>query len=232
MNLSRIRPFCRIIKTFLLSYLRKSIISYHYPVSSPYSELLICPTNIFYSCFWSNQGSYLGFVISIWTYFHNTLRSIQLLYEFTKMPASKQRNKHKCKHEGRMSHSRTLYFSFVGSWSMEGIKSSKFNDRQLLIHHKFPAAWWVSSSKIPQEERKRQKSCTFQGLPGGSAVRNPPANAGSITDPGRCQGATKHHNYWGCVLEPGSCKYCSLRALESMLQNKRGHHHEKPDHHN
>ena len=38
-----------------------------------------------------------------------------------------------------MSHSRTLYFSFVGSWSIENIESSKFNDRQLLIHHEFPS---------------------------------------------------------------------------------------------
>lgn len=178
MNLSRIRPLCCIIETSLLSYLRKSIISYHYPVSSPYSEFLICPTNIIYSCFWSNQGSYLGFVMSIWTYFHNTLRSIQLLCKFTKLPASKQRNKHKYKHKGRISHSRTLYFS-LWNWSMEGIKSSKFNDRQLLIHHKFPAAWWASASEIPQEERKWWKSRTFQGFPGGSARRNP----GSIPDP-------------------------------------------------
>ena len=162
--------------------------------------------------------------MSIWTYFPNTLRSIQLLSEFTKMPASKQRNKHKYKHEGRMSHSRTLYFSFVGSWSMENIQSSKFNDRQLLIHHEFPAAWWASASEIPQEERQWQKSCTFQGFPGGLAVRNPPANAASIPDPGRCQGASKHHDYWGCVLEPESCNCWSLRAPEAVLQSKRGHH--------
>lgn len=47
-----------------------------------------------------------------------------------------------------MSHSRTLYFSFVGHWSMEGIKSSKFNDRQLLIHQ---------NSQLP-DEPQHQKS--------------------------------------------------------------------------
>ena len=56
-----------------------------------------------------------------------------------------------------------------------------------------------------QEEEER-------GCPGGSVVKNPPANAGStgsIPDPGRCQGATKAvgHNYCACALEPGSCSY-------------------------
>ena len=47
------------------------------------------------------------------------------------------------------------------------------------------------------------------GFPGGSVVKNPPANVGDISlipGPGRsiCYGATKpmHHNYLACALEP------------------------------
>ena len=52
-----------------------------------------------------------------------------------------------------------------------------------------------------------------------------------------CRGATKpaRHNYWACALEPASHN-CWARVpqllkparLEPVLQNKRGHHNEKP----
>ena len=49
------------------------------------------------------------------------------------------------------------------------------------------------------------------GFPGGSVVKNPPANTGdtgSIPEP-TCLRATKPrcHNYWACALEPGGCNY-------------------------
>ena len=66
--------------------------------------------------------------------------------------------------------------------------------------------------------------------PGGSVVKNPPANArnmGWIPDPGRspCLGAAKpvHHNCWVCALEP---------VLEPVLGNKKSHCNEKPTHSN
>ena len=53
-----------------------------------------------------------------------------------------------------------------------------------------------------------------EGFPGGSVVKNPPANAGdmgSISDPEdpTCRGANKpmRRNYQACALEPGKCNY-------------------------
>ena len=75
----------------------------------------------------------------------------------------------------------------------------------------------------------------FAGFPGGSVVKNSPANAGdrgSISDPGRSKMPRiirpVGHNYWACTLEFGSCSYWSLRALESVLHSKRNHCNEKP----
>lgn len=153
--------------------------------------------------------------MSIWTYFHNTLRSIQLLCKFTKLPASKQRNKHKYKHKGRISHSRTLYFSLWNwRWRVLRVLNLMTGNCWFTTNSQLPGE--PVASEIPQEERKWWKSRTFQGFPGGSARRN----SGSIPWSGRCQGATKYHN-WDYVLEPGSCNYWRLRALESMLRNKK-----------
>ena len=67
-------------------------------------------------------------------------------------------------------------------------------------------------------------------FPGGSVVKNPPANAGntwSVSDLGRSlvPQATKpvHHNYWACTLQLGSCNYWSLLTLEPVLHNKKNH---------
>jgi len=53
-----------------------------------------------------------------------------------------------------------------------------------------------------------------EGLPGGSVVKNPPANTRDVVrfliweDP-TCHRAAKpaSHNYSACGLEPGSCNY-------------------------
>ena len=65
------------------------------------------------------------------------------------------------------------------------------------------------------------QNCCLRGFPGGSGVKNPPANLGdmdSIPDPERS------HMLWSneaCALEPRSHNYWSLCALESVLCNKR-----------
>ena len=73
-----------------------------------------------------------------------------------------------------------------------------------------------------------------EGFPGGSVVKNPPANArdmGLILDPGdpTCCRAAKpmHHNYWACALEPGSHNHWSPHTLEPELRNKRSQCNEK-----
>ena len=79
------------------------------------------------------------------------------------------------------------------------------------------------------------------GFPGGTVVKNPPANArdmGLSPGPGRShmRRATKpmHHNYWPCALEPVSHNYGAqvpqlLKSvcLEPGLHNKRSHRNEK-----
>ena len=59
-----------------------------------------------------------------------------------------------------------------------------------------------------------------QGFPGGSVVKNPPANwaqvASLVWEDPTCWEATKpeHHNYWAWVLEPRSSNDWSPSALE------------------
>ena len=91
---------------------------------------------------------------------------------------------------------------------------------------------WSSSPKNCQK-------MNFWGFPGSSVVRNQPANAedtGLIPDLRRSHmpqsNYPMHHNSSVCALEPGSRNCCRLCALESMLCNKRSHHHEKLAHHN
>ena len=71
-----------------------------------------------------------------------------------------------------------------------------------------------------------QKHSDLGGFPGGTVVKNPPANAGdtdSSPGPGRspCTTITEPvcHNYWACALEP-------------VLHNRRRHRNEKPAHRN
>ena len=56
---------------------------------------------------------------------------------------------------------------------------------------------------------------SHKGFPGGSVVKNPPANAGdtgSIPDPERSH-MPLHYNCWACALDPGSHSYwaCMLQ---------------------
>ena len=81
------------------------------------------------------------------------------------------------------------------------------------------------------------KKKKMRGFPGGSVVKNPPANAGDtgsipdLADPTYCK-ATKpmHYNYWACALVPSSCNYWSPQSLEPVLCNERGHYSEEPAH--
>ena len=74
------------------------------------------------------------------------------------------------------------------------------------------------------EEREILRSINISGFPGGSVVKNPPANAGDMAsiliqeDP-TYWGATQpvRLSYWTCALEPGSCKYWSPHTLEPVL---------------
>ena len=84
-----------------------------------------------------------------------------------------------------------------------------------------------------------------KGFPGGSVVKNPPANAGDaglipFGGESTCCGATKlvHCNCWVCALGPGDCNYWTMccncrstRAQEPVLHSKRSHSNEKPVHH-
>ena len=81
-------------------------------------------------------------------------------------------------------------------------------------------------------------------FPGGTVVKNPPANAGTRVrslvqkDP-TCCGATKavHGSYRACTLEPMNHNYWARALqllkpahLEPMLHNNRSHCNEKPPH--
>ena len=79
----------------------------------------------------------------------------------------------------------------------------------------------------------------LKGFPGGSVVKNPPANAGDTVpsliqeDPSYC-GAIEsvlHDYYWACALEPGSHNYGSPHALEPVVPSKGSHRNEKLAHH-
>ena len=90
------------------------------------------------------------------------------------------------------------------------------------------------------------KTCLIWGFPGGTVVKNPPANAGDTgSSPGQGRShmprSTKPmgHNYWACALEPASHNYWAHKPqllkpvrLEPVLRNKRSHHSEKPAHRN
>ena len=65
----------------------------------------------------------------------------------------------------------------------------------------------------------------WQGLPGGSALKNPPDNAGDTglilvwEDPTQ-QGAMKsmNHNYWVCALEAGDCDHWAHAPYSTQQQ--------------
>ena len=80
-----------------------------------------------------------------------------------------------------------------------------------------------------------EKLAQFRDFPGGTVVKNPPANAGDMgsvrEDPtGRRAAKPMHHNYWACALEPANHNYWARvsqllkpACLEPMLHNKRSH---------
>ena len=65
-----------------------------------------------------------------------------------------------------------------------------------------------------------------RGSPGGSVVKNLPANTGDTSsipdreDPTLGTSEPVHHNYWACALEPGSCnsRACALEPWAHVLQ--------------
>ena len=70
-----------------------------------------------------------------------------------------------------------------------------------------PSVWWRLSCPV-------MPSRCFLGFPGGSVVKNPPANAGDVVqsliqEDRTCRGVTKamSHNYQACALQPGSRNY-------------------------
>ena len=80
-------------------------------------------------------------------------------------------------------------------------------------------------SKIPIQNRPLKLIFKKQDFPGGTVVKNPPANAG---DTGSSPGPGRSHvpqSYWARVpqlLKPV--------RLEPVLHNKRSHRNEKPAH--
>ena len=77
----------------------------------------------------------------------------------------------------------------------------------------------------------------FAGFPGGSVVKNLPANTGDtglIPAPGRSQyrEATKpvHPNYYACAIKPRSCQLLKPTCPRALFCSKRIHHDEKPAH--
>ena len=96
--------------------------------------------------------------------------------------------------------------------------------------------YWCPHNLSPPWLKRRRKD--GQGFPGGSVVKNPPANAGdtgSIPDPGRSHEpwsicARVHPNYWACALGPGApttehtcCSCWRPHALKPVLPNKKSH---------
>ena len=89
------------------------------------------------------------------------------------------------------------------------------------------ATLWKEDHDIPLfawKNRKGKNACLWD-FPGGSVVKNLPTNAGdkgSILGPRRSHmpGATKPvcHNFWSCVLEPGSHSYwaCMPHLLQPL----------------
>ena len=69
-------------------------------------------------------------------------------------------------------------------------------------------------------------------FPGGTVVKNPPANAG---DTGSIPGPGRSHMPWSNeAREPQLLSSCATTTepmcLEPVLRNKRSHHNEKPTH--
>ena len=100
------------------------------------------------------------------------------------------------------------------------------------IHCSCCTGWWIllynphSSGSSTQMHSKE----VFQGFPGGTMVKNPPANAGDMgSSPGleypTCRRATKPmcHNYWACALEPVNHNYWSPCATTIEACAPRGH---------
>ena len=103
-----------------------------------------------------------------------------------------------------------------------------------------PSWWWVTalSEALLWVGRSHQKAAP-RDFPGGTAVRNPPANAG---DMGSSPGLGRSHMPWSnWARAPQLLSLCSRArepqllkptCLEPVLHNKRSHRNEKPVHRN
>ena len=113
----------------------------------------------------------------------------------------------------------STYNGFIRSIPIISWRRSVLSEQLLYSHHLSLHSFLDTAAKPP-----------CQGFPGGSVVKNPPANAGdtaSIPGLGRSHmhRATKpgHHNYWACSLEPGSCDYWGhmLQLLKPSLHSEK-----------
>ena len=103
------------------------------------------------------------------------------------------------------------------------------------LHYIVSSTWALSNSPgLFKEIFKFQKNLigfksTKQGFPGGSVVKNIPANAG---DRGLIPGPGRSHIHW--TTQPVSCNYWAHAPqllnvhLEPMICNQRNHCNEKP----
>ena len=85
----------------------------------------------------------------------------------------------------------------------------------------FPLPYGLKNRGRRSAEKERWSRCESEAedFPGGSVIKNSPANAGdtgSSPGPGRFRmlwtSKPVRHNYWACALEPASHNYWSPRA--------------------
>ena len=90
----------------------------------------------------------------------------------------------------------------------------------------------LSEPHLPHMNNEDTSNRALKVFPGGTVVKNPPANAGDtalVREDPTCRRAAKsmHHNYWTCALEPASHNYSARvlqllkpTCLEPMLHSK------------
>ena len=94
--------------------------------------------------------------------------------------------------------------------------------------------WSLSSCSPYGSKQWTIKIWAFQDFPGGTVLKNPPANAG---DMGSIPGLRRSHmpqSNLACVPQLLSLRATTTEAhvLRAVLCNKRSHRNEKPAHHN
>ena len=103
--------------------------------------------------------------------------------------------------------------------------STCFYTRFLIYFYFNHGNLWFKLISLPLKHTHMLHKNKNSGFPGGSVVRNLPANA-SITGPGRSHMPWKTspvcHNHWACALESRSHNYWSPHTLEPqvLLQKK------------